>query len=133
MQQSFRDGIHNACYMPQAIGVYRNHSNSTASDAHDFDNPLYQSGGRDDEYAYPVFTRSATTGIAADTLNETNSNYSGSGIYSTIDHRPQTRLLALGQTVTRDNYETVDIVDFRSGVDLQHLRGSVDSLNSGEQ
>ena len=117
--------------MPQAIEEYRNHSNSTASDAHDFDNPLYQSGGRD-EYAYPVFTRngSATTGIAADTLNETDSSYSGSGIYSTIDHRPQTRLLALGQTVTRDNYETVD---FRSGVDLQNLRGSVDSLNSGEQ
>ena len=109
MQQSFRDGISNACYMPQAIGVYCNHSNSTASDAHDFDNPLYQSGGHD-EYAYPVFTRSATTGIAADTLNETDSRYSGSGIYSTIDHRPQTRLLALGQTVTRDNYETVDIV-----------------------
>lgn len=138
VQQSFRDGIPNACYMPQAMGVYRGRSNSNDSDAHDFDNPLYQSGGSR-EYAYPVFTRSSGNVITADTSTETGSNYSGSGVYSTIDHRPQARLVALRQSGTRDNYETVDVVDFRSGVDLRNLRGSVTSVdgfensNTGEQ
>lgn len=123
---SLRDGIHNACYMPQAMGVCHGRSDSTGSDVHRFENPLYHSYDQDSQshdqdnqshgqdslsrsshnYSYPVFRRDAMNG------NQTGSVHSDSGVYSTVNNHPvQLTIFHTPdrlQAVARDDYETID-------------------------
>lgn len=91
MLSTFNDGIPNATYDPTATGVV--YAGNGTNTERNFDNPLYQSA---------KFTHTSSSGAAANHISNDghlddgdHDSKSGSGLYSTIDHRSPRRTWAL--------------------------------------